>query len=40
MSVFFTNPKVIVIGAGLARLTTAYRLQAPGIDVSVYEARI
>ena len=31
--------KVIVIGAGLAGLTTAYRLQAQGIDVEVYEAR-
>ncbi len=48
MAIFFTttsifaenkSPKVIVIGAGLAGLTTAYRLQQKGIDVDVYEAR-
>lgn len=33
------NPKVVVIGAGLAGLTTAYRLQQKGVDVEVYEAR-
>lgn len=48
MSIFLTtssifaenkNPKVVVIGAGLAGLTTAYRLQKDGIDVELYEAR-
>ena len=33
------NPKVIVIGAGLAGLTTAYRLQTAGMDVDLYQAR-
>lgn len=33
------KPKVAVIGAGLAGLTTAYRLQQKGFDVEVYEAR-
>ena len=33
------KPKVVVIGAGLAGLTTAYRLQQKGVDVEVYEAR-
>jgi monoamine oxidase len=33
------KPKVVVIGAGLAGLTTAYRLQQAGVDVEVYEAR-
>lgn len=31
--------KVVVIGAGLAGLTTAYRLHQQGVDVEVYEAR-
>lgn len=31
--------KIIVIGAGLAGLTMAYRLQQKGYDVEVYEAR-
>lgn len=31
--------KVVVIGAGLAGLTTAYRLNKAGIDVDIYEAR-
>ena len=34
-----TSPKVVVVGAGLAGLTTAYRLQQNGADVEVYEAR-
>ncbi|MCI0616191.1 FAD-dependent oxidoreductase, partial [bacterium] len=33
------QPAVVVIGAGLAGLTTAYRLQQKGIAVHVYEAR-
>jgi len=32
-------PKVIVVGAGLAGLTTAYRLHSQGVDVEIYEAR-
>jgi monoamine oxidase len=47
MSMFFTVPtfaenkslKVVVIGAGLAGLTTAYRLQKQGMEVELYEAR-
>jgi len=48
MTIFFTttsmfaenkSPKVVVIGAGLAGLTTAYRLKQKGMDVHVYEAR-
>lgn len=31
--------KVVVVGAGLAGLTTAYRLHKKGFDVAVYEAR-
>lgn len=40
-SVFAENsdPKVVVVGAGLAGLTAAYRLQKEGIDVDLYEAR-
>ncbi|HSW87429.1 MAG TPA: NAD(P)/FAD-dependent oxidoreductase [Rhabdochlamydiaceae bacterium] len=40
-SVFAENkrPKVVVVGAGLAGLTTAYRLHQKGVDVHVYEAR-
>lgn len=33
------RPSVVVIGAGLAGLTTAYRLQQKGFEVHVYEAR-
>jgi monoamine oxidase len=32
-------PKIIVVGAGLAGLTAAYRLQESGYDVHVFEAR-
>lgn len=32
-------PRVTIVGAGLAGLTAAYRLQQNGIDVTVYEAR-
>lgn len=33
------KPKIVVIGAGLAGLTTAYRLHQKGVNVEVYEAR-
>lgn len=36
---FASSPKVVVVGAGIAGLTTAYRLQSAGMDVDVYEAR-
>lgn len=48
MSVIFSNtsqfsfadsPKVVVVGAGIAGLTTAYRLQSAGMNVELYEAR-
>lgn len=46
MTVFFSSafaenntPKVVVVGAGLAGLTAAYRLQQNGADVHIYEAR-
>ncbi len=33
------SPKVVVVGGGIAGLTTAYRLQKGGMDVNLYEAR-
>lgn len=33
------NPTIVVVGAGLAGLTAAYRLLKEGMDVHVYEAR-
>ena len=33
------SPKIVVIGAGLSGLTTAYRLHEKGLDVELYEAR-
>lgn len=48
MSVIFSNiaalsfaniPKVVVVGGGIAGLTTAYRLQEEGVNVDLYEAR-
>ena len=36
---FANGPKVIVVGAGIAGLTTAYRLHKAGMDVELYEAR-
>lgn len=33
------KPKIIVVGGGLAGLTTAYRLHQEGADVELYEAR-
>jgi monoamine oxidase len=33
------RPKVVIVGAGIAGLTTAYRLQQANIDVEVFEAR-
>lgn len=34
-----SQEKIVVVGAGLSGLTTAYRLQQQGHDVAVYEAR-
>jgi monoamine oxidase len=39
VSVLSAEPKVIVIGGGLAGLTAAHRLYQKGIDTEVYEAR-
>lgn len=36
---YATEPKVVVVGAGIAGLTTAHRLQEAGVDVELYEAR-
>mgnify|MGYP000423241632 CR=1 FL=1 len=33
------SPKIVIVGAGLAGLTTGYRLSEMGHDVEVYEAR-
>ena len=32
------NPKVVIVGAGLAGLTCAYRLKQAGISAVIYEA--
>lgn len=39
MNSLTASAKTVVIGAGLAGLTTAYRLQNNDIDVDIYEAR-
>lgn len=33
------DPKIVVVGAGIAGLTTSYRLQKGGMNVELYEAR-
>jgi monoamine oxidase len=38
-SLHATTPRIAIIGAGLAGLTTAYRLESEGMDVQVFEAR-
>jgi monoamine oxidase len=34
-----SNPKIVIVGAGIGGLTTAYQLYKCGLDVEVYEAR-
>lgn len=36
---FSTSPKVVVVGGGIAGLTTAYRLHKAGMNIDLYEAR-
>lgn len=36
---FANTPKVVIIGGGIAGLTTAYHLHKAGMDVDLYEAR-
>jgi len=39
ISPIYTKPRVVVVGAGLAGLTAAYRLLQAGHDINLYEAR-
>jgi monoamine oxidase len=36
---FADSPKIVVVGGGIAGLTTAYRLRQSGMDVDLYEGR-